>query len=214
MSRNKEKNQSGLHRYYELKIEEAGGIIADPSRRPRKVQLAKTIAEAELWRKTVMSEFLAKLSAVNDPSVSEPELRELNDTLGKLYRERRAWDHHILSLGGANYLKHGDGLGLRVNGVLYYGRAKELPEARAEPKAAGENTKEQLLPLSYYGAYEWAERLPSTVPETLDVIGAMLAKEPARASLPIDYSRRDLEQWLVEKRKKELMKSLLGGSTS
>lgn len=83
--------------------------------------------------------------------LSEYEIRDLNDEINKLMREKRHWENQIVALGGANYRRNVamlDADGREVPGtkgykyvffistlsmteglffVRYFGRAKELP---------------------------------------------------------------------------------------
>lgn len=223
MSRNKEKAQSGLNRYYEQKIQDAGVITADPSNRPRRVQGVKSIAEAELWRKTILGEFLAKMSAINDPSLSDLELRDINDALNKIYNEKRAWEYHILSLGGNDYIRYEQKIGIRINGKTYFGRAKQLPEARVPEKIhfrpGSSNLQEQgNFSLNYYGALELSQLGPSIDASKekimAEINGAFGEKVFADAPLggkpdTEKFTQKDVEKWLVERKKRELMAKLM-----
>lgn len=204
MSRNKEKAQSGLNRYYEQKLQDAGAI--DLSNRPRKVQSVRTLAECERWRKVVMGEFSAKLSDINNPSLSEAEVRELNDTLNRLFREKRAWEHHIYSLGGNNHMKYDKSLGVRVGNTSYYGRAKNLPEVTT--KQASEPLREETAPsLDYFGFYEreWVPKIDASLEKVREEFQQALNGREGGV-----YDQKDVEMWMVEVKKKELMKQLLG----
>ncbi|OBA22095.1 hypothetical protein METBIDRAFT_39875, partial [Metschnikowia bicuspidata var. bicuspidata NRRL YB-4993] len=220
MSRNKEKSQSGLHRYYEQKIQDAGVVRIDAGNRPRKVQSVETIAEAELWRRAVMSEMLAKMAAVNDPSLGADELRAANDALNRIYAEKRAWEHHILSLGGNDYIRYEKKIGTRVRGKTYFGRAKELPEARVGEKIhVGQGCSGQPgLSLAYYGVHEgalWDKSIDASKERVrAEINGAVGEKVFASAGMEAKlqeggHSQKAVERWLVERKKRELMARLM-----
>lgn len=138
MSRNKEKAQSALNRFQQYKNQQAGVLESNPLLRPTYVQKVDSLPQAEKWRSVVMTEISVRLTRIQDPTLSDFQLRELNDELNKLFREKRAWEYHIKSLGGNDYLLLGGLLqatGLLVNdpentikGYRYFGRAKELPD--------------------------------------------------------------------------------------
>lgn len=216
MSRNKEKALAGLNRYYEQKTEDATGLSVDPSQRPKSVQKAKTLPEAELWRRSLLGEFLARLSDINNPSLSEAEIRLLNDTLNKMYREKRAWEHHIKALGGNDY-SYEKSVGTRIGNTTYYGRARELPEAKQQPQT---ESKEALkrLPLDYYGVYDsdvWVET-PIVVDRTAimeqinTALGEAVLPAPVGQKVREQYTEEDVEAYLVEQRKKELLRQIMG----
>lgn len=150
MSRNKEKNQSGLHRFYAEKEREAGVLELNPSVRPRKVQSVTSLPQAERWRQTIIAEISVKMAKVNDPAENESEIRSVNDELNRLHREKRAWEHHIVALGGNDHLRYGAKSGaVSIGGVQYFGRAKELLEARSTKKQKVES-KSFKPPNGYY----------------------------------------------------------------
>lgn len=169
MSRNKEKAQAGLNRYYDQKSKEAGALESNPSLRPKYVQSEKSLPQAEKWRSTIMTEISVKLTRISDSSTSDFVLRELNDSLNKLFKEKRAWEYHIKSLGGVDYIsydkdfknagvagEHTDESGKKIQGYRYFGRAKNLPDVKIllESKAKSNNiteTKNPKLPPLYYG---------------------------------------------------------------
>lgn len=214
MSRNKEKAQGGLNRYYEEKAR-ASGLVVDQSSRPRRVQSVKTLAEAELWRKTIVSEISAKLSAIYDPSLSDDELRSLNDQLNTLHKEKRAWDHHIVSLGGTDHARHEKRLGHRVDGTMFYGRAKNLPEAatnQKESEATPVDRKPDSHPtILYYGSP--GPLIDASLDTVIAEINGALGKEVLPGKIggppPDTYTQSEVEMHLVEQKKKQLMAQLL-----
>lgn len=97
-------------------------------------------------------------------------MRDLNDEINKLIREKGHWENQIIALGGANY-KRGvpkmlDDGGSEVpgtRGYKYFGRAKDLPgvkelfsrteeqAAQAELFRSQKYKRFQNLPPSYFG---------------------------------------------------------------
>lgn len=66
--------------------------------------------------------------------LTDYEIRDLNDEINKLLREKNHWENQIIALGGANYKRGGirtsDDGGQSVpgsRGYKYFGRAKDLP---------------------------------------------------------------------------------------
>lgn len=142
MSRNKEKARSSLNRYHNLKAKEAGVLESDPNLRPKYVQSVQSLAQAEKWRSVVLSEISVKLGRIQDLALSDYQIRDLNDSLNSLFREKRSWEYHIKDLGGPDYINFGknmqnvgytadrDSLGAYVKGYRYFGRAKDLPDVK------------------------------------------------------------------------------------
>ena len=76
--------------------------------------------------------------------MTDYEIRDLNDEINKLLREKWHWETQILNLGGANYrragvrVKDADGKELpHQRGYKYFGRAKELPGVKELFEAQG-----------------------------------------------------------------------------
>lgn len=130
MSRNTEKAQSTLNRMAQAKARSAGVLESNPQFRPKYVQLVKGLPQAEKWRLVVMGEISTSLTRIQDPSINMAQIRDINDRLNKLFREKRAWEHHIKLLGGADYTRLSGDSGLAVKGYKYYGRARELPDVK------------------------------------------------------------------------------------
>ncbi|EPQ50794.1 Isy1-like splicing factor [Gloeophyllum trabeum ATCC 11539] len=135
MARNEEKAQSMLYRFREAQAAELGlGTRAD--RRPRMASSCKSLRECERWRGEILREISRKVSKIQDAGLTDYEVRDLNDEINKLMREKRHWENQIVALGGANYRRNVPMLdedGKEVpgtKGYKYFGRAKDLPGVR------------------------------------------------------------------------------------
>jgi pre-mRNA-splicing factor ISY1 len=133
MARNQEKAQSTLYRFREAQAAELG-IAPSSARRPRVASRVSNLRECEKWRGEVLREISRKVSKIQDFGLTDYEVRDVNDEINRLIREKGAWEHQIVALGGANY-KRGvpkmlDDSGREVpgtRGYKYFGRAKDLP---------------------------------------------------------------------------------------
>lgn len=133
MARNQEKAQSTLYRFREAQAAELG-IAPSSARRPRVASRVTNLRECEKWRGEVLREISRKVSKIQDFGLTDYEVRDVNDEINRLIREKGAWEHQIVALGGANY-KRGvpkmlDDSGREVpgtRGYKYFGRAKDLP---------------------------------------------------------------------------------------
>ncbi|KAK0553682.1 NineTeen Complex (NTC) component [Tilletia horrida] len=175
MARNQEKAQSLLYRFREAQAAELGLMTRTPTRRPRLASSVSSVKEAERWRGEVMREISRKVSKIQDTGLTDFEVRDINDEINKLIREKGHWENQILALGGANY-KRGvpkmlDDAGREVpgtRGYKYFGRAKDLPGVKellnrtTEQEEELESFKSKKYkrfanqPPSYYG-YEEAD---------------------------------------------------------
>lgn len=120
-----------LYRFREAQAAEMGLAIRD--KRPRFVSSVRDLRQCERWRGEVLREISRKMSKIMDPGLTDFEIRDLNDEINRLLREKNSWENQIIQLGGANYKRAGRILDKEGNEVLgsrgykYFGRAKELP---------------------------------------------------------------------------------------
>ncbi|KAK9896999.1 Isy1-domain-containing protein [Cystobasidium minutum MCA 4210] len=135
MARNEEKAQSMLYRFRQAKAMEMGLGGAHSDRRPRIAASCKDLRQCERWRGEILREISRKVTKIQDYGLSDYEVRDLNDEINKLMREKMHWENQIVALGGANYkraaksgIKDKDGREVPgTRGYKYFGRAKELP---------------------------------------------------------------------------------------
>lgn len=121
-------------------------LETNPQLRPRIVQKVTSVPQAEKWRDIVLREISVRLTKIQDISKSDGEIRNINDELNKLFKEKRAWEHHIKYLGGPDYLnlpsmeRSGElDIFSNIKGYRYYGRAKELLDVKQLLQAKRKN---------------------------------------------------------------------------
>ncbi|KAJ3294295.1 NineTeen Complex (NTC) component [Borealophlyctis nickersoniae] len=143
MARNEEKAQSMLYRFREAQAAELG-FSKKQERRPFLASDCDNLKDAEKWRGQVIREISKKVSKIQDTGLTDYQIRDLNDEINKLIREKGHWEYRIRDLGGPNYRRMGQKLldkeGKEVpgsRGYKYFGRAKDLPGVREllEPQA-------------------------------------------------------------------------------
>ncbi|KAI7899263.1 Isy1-like splicing factor [Cokeromyces recurvatus] len=165
MARNEEKAQSMLYRFREAQAAELGlGKVR--LRRPAFAGSVSTVQEAERWRRDILSEISRKISKIQDVSLSDYQVRDLNDDINKLMGQKYAWEMRIKELGGADYTRSAPKMinfeGREVpgtRGYKYFGRARDLPGVRELfEKAAADVTPAKAkieinrdLDAEYYG---------------------------------------------------------------
>jgi pre-mRNA-splicing factor ISY1 len=113
-----------LYRFREAQAAELGlGTRSD--RRPRMASACKSLRECERWRGEILREISRKVSKIQDclsfsccpimigvqiflrtAGLTDYEVRDLNDEINKLMREKRHWENQIIALGGANYRRN------------------------------------------------------------------------------------------------------------
>ncbi|ODQ67912.1 Isy1-like splicing factor [Nadsonia fulvescens var. elongata DSM 6958] len=139
MSRNSEKSQSMLYRFSEQQAAEAGVIDINRTRRPRNIMEVDSVTMCEKWRGQVVRDISRKVTKIQDLALSDYQIRDLNDEINKLMREKYVWEIQLKNLGGPDYIRFNDrskpiydehgrllpSIGGR--GYKYFGRARELP---------------------------------------------------------------------------------------
>jgi len=168
MARNEEKAQSMLNRFITLKAEEKK---KPKERRPYLASECRDLAEADRWRQQIMREIGRKVAEIQNEGLGEHRLRDLNDEINKLIREKSHWERRIVELGGPNYAKHsakmtdleGNIIDVpnpsgRGPGYRYFGAAKKLPGVRElfekPPELRKRRTRYDIykrIDASYYG---------------------------------------------------------------
>ena len=118
-----------------------------------------------------MREISRKVAEIQNEGLGEHRLRDLNDEINKLLRERWHWERRIVELGGPNYNRHGAKMtdlegnivdvpntSGRGPGYRYFGAAKKLPGVRElfekPPELRKRRTRYDIykrIDASYYG---------------------------------------------------------------
>jgi len=87
-----------------LPLEEKKAPIIS-GKRPSNSNDVTTIVECEKWRMQILRDIGKKIMEIQNESLGEQRIRDLNDEINKLIREKGHWERKILELGGANYRK-------------------------------------------------------------------------------------------------------------
>ncbi|GAB4836162.1 hypothetical protein Ancab_001075 [Ancistrocladus abbreviatus] len=168
MARNEEKAQSMLNRFIAMKQEEKK---KPKERRPYLASECRDLAEADKWRQQIMREIGRKVAEIQNEGLGEHRLRDLNDEINKLIREKGHWERRIVELGGPNYAKNSAKMtdlegnivdvpnpSGRGPGYRYFGAAKKLPGVRElfekPPELRKRRTRYDIykrIDASYYG---------------------------------------------------------------
>ncbi|KAL8791784.1 MAG: hypothetical protein Q9195_005593 [Heterodermia aff. obscurata] len=168
MARNSEKAQSMLFRFRASQAADLGIIDAGRTRRPKLITSITSIPTCEKWRGQVLKEISRKVSKIQEISLSDFQIRDLNDEINKLMREKHMWEVQIREMGGPNYMRGGgkvyDEAGNEImgagKGYRYFGRARELPgvkelfEVKKPKEEKGLESRSDLrmrVDASYYG---------------------------------------------------------------
>ncbi|XP_077458039.1 pre-mRNA-splicing factor ISY1 homolog [Stigmatopora argus] len=161
MARNAEKAMTALARFRQAQLDE--GKVKE--RRPYLASECSDLPKAEKWRRQIISEVSKKVAQIQNAGLGEFRIRDLNDEINKLLREKRHWEFRIRELGGYDYKRYGprvlDREGREVpgnRGYKYFGAARDLPGVRElfeqEPAPDMRKTRGELMKdvdAEYYG---------------------------------------------------------------
>ena len=197
---------TALARWRNAKMAEEG-TDKKPERRPYLATHCDNVKEAEKWRLQIIREISKKVSQIQNAGLGEFRIRDLNDEINKLLREKRHWEERIVDLGGNDLRKKSrmlDREGQEVpgsKGYKYFGAARELPGVRElfenEGPTAPRKTRAELMrdiDAAYYGFRDDEDGL--LVP--LEVVAEKAAIEASLKKWKEKQHKRQLESQAQE----------------
>ncbi|XP_039971537.1 pre-mRNA-splicing factor ISY1 homolog isoform X2 [Xiphias gladius] len=221
MARNAEKAMTALARFRQAQLEE--GKVKE--RRPFLASECSELPKAEKWRRQIISEISKKVAQIQNAGLGEFRIRDLNDEINKLLREKGHWEVRIKELGGPDYARVGpkmlDHEGKEVpgnRGYKYFGAARDLPGVRElfekepvleavqrwrtekESRLSGEKQEEEEEEESIYTVL-------NEEPDDEESRGEQEGEEGGVtfiAHVPVP-SQREVEEALVRRKKMELL---------
>lgn len=90
MARNAEKAMTTLARWRAAQVEQEKG---DKKRRPYLASECDDLREAERWRLDIIRVISKKVTQIQNAGLGEFRIRDLNDQINKLLREKRHWEY-------------------------------------------------------------------------------------------------------------------------
>ena len=175
MARDSEKAMAMLNRFVAAKKSLASPGSSQQQRRPHLSTLVSDVDEAEKWRRHCIRDLSRLVSAIQNGALGEAAVRDMNDQINKLLREKGHWERQIKALGGTDYIAGGQGRVTDADGryamgggggrsgkgggeYFYFGAAKELPGVRELFERKGREERKrtraelsQLVDAEYYG---------------------------------------------------------------
>ena len=103
MARPEEKAKSMLNRWIQQGKGDEGGSGLRRKRRPRMASECKDLNECDKWRSQILREIGGKVMDIQNSTLPQATIRELNDEINKLMKIKYAWEKQIMALGGPNY---------------------------------------------------------------------------------------------------------------
>lgn len=163
MARNEEKAQALLNRFVAAK-RDANRV--DMSQRPYLATECEVVKDCEMFRNQIIKEISKKVSLIQNEGLEEHRVRDLNDAINKLMREKGHWERQIKALGGPDHFRTAPKLFNEEDaeevvpgkGYRYYGAAKKLPGVKelfkkSAPERAKRTRFEMMkgIDADYYG---------------------------------------------------------------
>ncbi|MEN2495980.1 MAG: NineTeen Complex (NTC) component [Marteilia pararefringens] len=105
-------------------------------KRPPHTSMCDDLSQAIVFRKDIIHEIATKVGKIQNQTLGEHIIRDLNDDINKLLKEKYHWDKRIVELGGPNVkfafdMVKADGKEVfGSKGYRYFGAAKNLPGVR------------------------------------------------------------------------------------
>ena len=87
MARNSEKAMTALSRWRQAKLAEEG-LDTKNERRPFLASECSNLKDCERWRVQIIREISKKVSSIQNAGLGEFRIRDLNDEINKLLREK------------------------------------------------------------------------------------------------------------------------------
>lgn len=172
-----------------------------------------TIKEAERLRQQVFREINNLVTRIQHPGLNEEQLREMNAEINELLREKKRWEYRIKELGGRNYLQASklvDNQGNLISDTRdykYFGRAKELPEAKKllEEETVSEEEEPTVSGELHLGEFYYGSSVQID-DASASQVADMGPLEQASISIHPLPSSSELEKWILEQKKAALLK--------
>ena len=101
-----------LNRWVQMKRDinqRKGGKVMDKNiKRPDDPKEVKTVSEAEIWKANLVKQIIKKVSDIQNGSLGEYRIRELNDSINEMLAEKVKWEDRVRELGGRNFEESDD----------------------------------------------------------------------------------------------------------
>ncbi|VAI46725.1 unnamed protein product [Triticum turgidum subsp. durum] len=183
--------------------------------------MARNEEKAQSMLNQILREIGVKVAEIQNEGLGEHRLRDLNDEINKLLRERSHWERRILELGGRDYSRSSNAALMtdldgnivaipnpsgRGPGYRYFGAAKKLPGVRElfdkPPEVRKRRTRYEIhkrINAGYYGYYD-------------DEDGVL---EPLEAAAEKRMRDEVVTEWhRVERVRREAMKNVVSGEVA
>lgn len=210
---------------YDMEELYEGGMLKRYTPRPVDTKECDNLENAKMWRFELIEDVSRRVELIQDESLQEFQIRQLNDKINALLTEKEAWETRIVELGGPDYKRLEPSKQFITtdtkDGYRYFGKAKELEGVKSLLQAQKEFDQLQqeleseipVMPMDYYHSnplelhlskqYDDANKPANT--QNGNLFGIYPEDVLFLHTLP---HHKDIEQCLVALKKKELLNSL------
>jgi pre-mRNA-splicing factor ISY1 len=210
MAKNEEEAHAMLNRWVAMK-KDLNSRTKD--KRPSLSTECNNLQECERWRNQVVKEITKRVTHIQNASLGEYKIREINDEINKLFREKGHWENRIRELGGPDYKKLApraiDAQGYELpgtGGYKYWGAAKDLPGVRElfakEQPNAPKKARADLyksINFEYYGFKDEEDgKLLEEEGKAEDLLMNEYLKDIEELQLEVGNKKRKLEDGIIK----------------
>lgn len=100
MARNAEKAMTTLARWRASQLEDQ--TVQRKQRRPYLTSDCTDLRDAQKWRMDIIREISRKVAQIQNAGLGEHRIRDLNDSINRLLRDKKNWEQRIRELGGVD----------------------------------------------------------------------------------------------------------------
>jgi pre-mRNA-splicing factor ISY1 len=133
MARNEEKAMNLFNKWQTFKHE---FHAVNANRRPLFATECESLVDAEKFRREIVRDLTKKIAMIQNATLGEFKIRDLNDEINKMMKQKHYWEIRIRELGGSDLKRSRRLFDLEGKelpgqpGYRYYGAAKDLPGVR------------------------------------------------------------------------------------
>jgi pre-mRNA-splicing factor ISY1 len=102
MARNEEKAMNLFNKWQTFKTEFHS---KSSNRRPLLASECESVGDAEKFRRDILKDLTKKTALIANASLGEFKIRDLNDEINKLLKQKHFWEVRIRELGGGDIIK-------------------------------------------------------------------------------------------------------------
>jgi len=209
MARNEEKTLAALNRWTKQVKDLEDGDHAKGQKRYKLSFEVDNVKDCEKFRGASLKEATKMIGEIQNAGLGEHRIRDMNDEINRLLREKGHWEDRIKELGGVDYKAQSqktsaDAEGAELagqSGYKYFGAAKDLPGVRdlfenEEAPEAPRKTRKQLFKNIQPDYYGWSD----------EEDGMLVLAEQQKE---LDLVQKETDKWQEGQKRKRIQDEIL-----